>query len=340
MSFANTFSSLARLKQQVCQEAMSSAVRMKKLVDYFRARDLMGFVSSGHLDNVRFGFFGEFGFGLALWLPYLNYLKSRGLAPIKTCGPVGSRPFYYFSDDHLELPVPTLNGWGDEKTLLSVRKQIKERLVCPSSGIERSLRVDDEQWLSNELKRRSPMQNYAVLRFDSEPLPELPRRYCVVCVKDYYNWANTEIRNFYTADDLCGIAEICAKHGTCCVLNRFPEQRDNFNIYTDAEIVTEEVKRLPNVIDLADVYAKLPEASARNSFQLRALRHSQLVFGSQGGNGILALTVAPASAILMRGGFDYPTLDFLRSVYARPCSIAYEAEDIMGWADSWLASHR
>jgi len=332
-------SHLQRLGSQVFDEAISSAVRMKKCVDCFRARDLMGFVSSGQLDSVRFGFFGEFGFGLALWLPYLNYLKSRGLKPIKTCGPVGSRPFYYFSDDHVELPVPTLNGWGDEKILLKVRKQINERLVCPSSGVERSLRVDAEQWLSNHLERRSPMVNYSPLSFDCNPLTELPRRYCVVCVKDYYNWANTEIRNFYNAEDVGRIAETCAKHGIYCVLNHFPEQRDKFNIYTDAEIVTEDIKKLPNVIDLADVYATSHKADIRNGVQLRALRHAQVVFASQGGNGILALTVAPVSAILMRGGFDYPTLDFLRTAYERPCSFAYEATDIIAWAESQIAAN-
>ena len=52
--------------------------------------------------QVESAYFGELGYELILFSPFLNFLRERGQLR-KTVGPIGSSPFYFFSSEHEEV---------------------------------------------------------------------------------------------------------------------------------------------------------------------------------------------------------------------------------------------
>jgi hypothetical protein len=64
--------------------------------------------------RARFCFLGEFGYEMISWLPYLRFLQDRLDIPLRTAGRPGSRTYYDFSADHIELDGSFLGEmWGE-----------------------------------------------------------------------------------------------------------------------------------------------------------------------------------------------------------------------------------
>ena len=289
----------------------------------------MGSLAEDELISTRFGFFGELGYGLICWLPYLNYLRKSGLAPIKTCGPLGSSPFYYFSDDHLEIECPVLDSWGSEYELLRLQRNISERLIAPSNLGSRELDICGNLWTNNNLHTHLSRNAYEPLDYLVPRSTDLPEKYAVINTKDYYNWGNYTIRNFYDLAEIRQVAEFCKKTGLALVINRFPAPRESTSTYFSEEIVSAEMLSLYNIIDMAPLYSSITDLSERNRLQLQCLKHASVVFASQGGNAAITLLCNKNVAILMRGGFDYPDYKFLAETHEANLVMAYEPADLL-----------
>jgi hypothetical protein len=293
------------------------------------APKLMAAVSPDAVADCRFGFFGEFGYALASWLPYLNYLSSRLDSPLKTCGPIGSEPFYYFSSDHLEVACKPLDMWGDACDILPLRRVFTEKLVCPANWYPRTLSVCGIPWSNPELHGAYSTDAYRPLNFQQEPIPQLPTQYVVINVKDYHNWKGYQIPNYYNAKELECIADICEQTNTPLVLNRFPAPREEANDDIHEPIVTPVLLRKPQVIDMRGLYEQVSSLAERNVLQIRLLRHAKHILSCQGGNAYLAILLNKSVDVLMRGGFDYPDIHFLAKMYDCTVKLSYSIDEFL-----------
>lgn len=286
-------------------------------------------VSAASLPNTRFAFFGEFGYGLQCWQPYLKHLKTKEIGPIRTAGPIGSSPFYSFSDDHLELDAPFLDSWGTIRELVAVRDAMPERMIAPSNELPRHLNVCGIEWRHGDIHCDLPNENYSPLELESDNYDRVtPEAYVVVNIKDYYNWGNAAIKNFYGPVDLAEIGRYCLKHDFTLVLNRFPSEPEDSSSYFALDPL-QHLKTLGvRTLDMAVLYGKVNNASERNRLQINCLVNAERVFATQGGNAPLSIICNRHVSIIMRGGFDYPDFMFLSKVYSSNVDVAYNARDL------------
>lgn len=63
-------------------------------------------------DGVVFGFFGELGYGLTSFWPYLAWLSYEQKVPVRTAGLPGTTAFVPFSIEHHEVDVPRADSRG------------------------------------------------------------------------------------------------------------------------------------------------------------------------------------------------------------------------------------
>lgn len=278
-------------------------------------------------ERIRFGFFGEFGYGLIGWQPYLNFLADQNI-PIKSMGLTGSTPFWNFSQDHIEVDLPQGDGWGEPKISLNAMKYLskKEILVVPDSFSYRLINVSGHQWVSNSLHKSISNQNYLPLNLRNEKKLDLCGEcYAVVNVKNYFNWGLTDIPNFYLDHEYEKIYEFCSAQGMLLVLNRFPSASENSSTYFEESYIDTLAGR-DNVVDMAEHYSKVDTQASRNLMQISLLQNAKHVFATQGGNAVLTLICSPDITILMRGGHDYPDYVSLSRLYGRKCEIIYEID--------------
>jgi hypothetical protein len=88
-------------------------------------------LSQRSMDQHLFCFFGEFGYGLTTWLPYLNQVSEESGIQFRTCGLPGSTPFFSnFSKEHTEIQIKSLDEMGNSATqgdTFRVYKEIRNR---------------------------------------------------------------------------------------------------------------------------------------------------------------------------------------------------------------------
>jgi hypothetical protein len=285
-----------------------------------------------HRPEFRYGFFGELGYGLIGWLPYLKYL-SQHIGPIKTVGLPGTKPFWEFSSDHIEVSIEQADMWGNRSSGLLAAELLdgSEYLVAPvtASGYKAyDFAVSGHAWRSLELHRNITGENYSSLTFTQAPLEHLNfvrKPFVVINVKNYFNWGNTDIPNLYTADDIADIISVSGSRGLSVVLNRFPASRESTNIYLEDDYL-QGVLMGSNVIDMMPIYAGLESIADRNRLQTNAISNAEHVFASQGGNAVLALMCNKSVTVLMRGGYDYPDYTSLARLYGSDLDLIYEVK--------------
>ena len=127
-------------------------------------------------DGIVFGFFGELGYGLTSFWPYLAWLSNEQNIPVHTAGLVGSRAFVPFSTDHHELDLPSGDSWGNARSLLRAKKFLPQfrYIFGPWNGGPElfSLGSEESIWRKQFLHQNfDSLQNWAPLEFRSSHAP-------------------------------------------------------------------------------------------------------------------------------------------------------------------------
>lgn len=275
-----------------------------------------------------FCFFGEFGYGLTTWLPFLNQVSINTGIKLKTCGLNGSSVFFSnFSDNHTEISIKSLNMMGNDRghgeiyqVYRSVRKRFpKEKIIFPTVGIT----INGTEW-----KNTSLHMNFDFRCGNFINLPPLPsqdnctepngRKKVVINIKDYHNWGNDAIRNYYTEEDLL---KIVRRHSEDDIFINYPSlpREDSSSGYFRVNL-----PKAPNIVQASSIYKNCKTIGDINKTQIQLLASSDLIYATQGGNAILSILCGKKINIIMRGGFDYPDFTYLEKKLVKTVKIFYE----------------
>jgi hypothetical protein len=207
---------------------------------------ISGILYHGSIDHnsTRFGYFGEFGYGLIAYLPYLNYLAKELHIPLKTVAPKGMAYLFDFSTNHLSIEIDSTDGWGERKAAIIAKKSMsnrKEKLFAPIGGANffgRNRIIDlgfsESQWKFTKIHQLNlNPENYLPLKpsldFSDDFLDfvKAQGQFLLVNFKDYFNWGLPGVQNFFTASDIEKIVNYARKRNLKILLNRFPAPIEN-----------------------------------------------------------------------------------------------------------------
>lgn len=293
-------------------------------------------------ETTVFGYFGELGYGLVQYLPFLNFLSSRLERPIVTASVQGSSPFFNFSDNHLELDVVPMGGhYGHLEDVIDASRALpaESKLFAPHDrpgSIE--LPQIPARWETSQIERNNiGLSDYKNLEYGLEEVAEIDPLldeigpYVLISLKRHFNWGNPDIPNFYSPDEVSEIVETATRRGFHVLLNQFPAPVEATSTPAGAFDFSR-LERLPGVTNLAEVYTD--NLASNNAWQLRLLRRASHVFASQGGGGILAGICNPSVTILMRGGKDWPLFQSIFHRYGTKGELIFELSQ-----STWLRNN-
>lgn len=273
--------------------------------------------------KIKFGFFGEFGYGLISWLPYLKFLSENGVA-IHGLGLKGTDCFWNFAASFTTVDIPSGDRWGSRKELKNAKKSFSgSKIIAPVNRWTTGLSVNGLAWENPELHRMLKTNCYSRLKPEALD-PDIGSPYVVINFKNYFNWGNPDIRNFYSLAELVSLVKLIKDAGLVPVLNRFPAPIETDSLYfSDSENGVKELIDA-GAVDMAAKYQQYSTLAERNKLQVGLLKESIHIFATQGGNAALALITGASVSVLMRGGMDYPDYCSLAKIYGSKIEIAYE----------------
>lgn len=287
-----------------------------------------GNIEKNKAEACYFGFFGEFGYGVISWLPYLEYLADQGIK-INGVGPAGHKPLWSFANSFTSVNVGPGDSFGEGMQIRIAQRQLMngKQIIAPTNLRRFGLSVDGHEWQNPWLHRSIDTTNYNRL-FPRKKSVCHAKPYVILNHKNYFNWGNEHIVNFYKAQEIKFIADWARACGLDLLLNRFPAPVESTSMYNDDTDLISEIIAYPNVQDLALQYAKINDAAEQNELQFSFLSGAKHIFATQGGNAAIALVLGKYVSILMRGGMDYPDYTSLAKIYGANVDVAYEIEQL------------
>ncbi len=291
----------------------------------------------------RFVYFGELGYGLMSFFPYLNYLANVKRIEIETCGPIGSSAFFYFSSKHTELPISTVPGLGDRATAIQALKLNNYKsFFSPRTMTPSHLLASDETmcWRGLEGGRIQPHHggylnlNYEFNQSFSPTIEEcLQKDYLLVNIKNHYNWNNNSIPNFYGENEILELNQLARNNGLHLYINDVQVPLEDSEIGIENRL-KEKYGDLQDVLFLSEFYKDEENLSERTKIQFQFMQKAKRVYASQGGNAALSVINNRNVTVLMRGGFDWPDYVNLSQAYSTNIEFIYE----IGQSKSFLNS--
>lgn len=302
-------------------------------------------VSTEEISKTVFCFLGEFGYEMISWIPYLLYLKNNLGLNMTTISRKGSAPFYYFSDNHIEVESALIGDmWGDPKHYLAIQKQMPGRILVypgPDSINQKNISVGGIEWTNKNIHSIISTFNHQVpdYSFIRDTLPfNLPSPYVVINNKFFRQWFNIYKApiNFFDRDDLIEMRDFLYSMGFSVVYNHFVEKTSTDEYYSldDSGIFGKD----GHSADLSEIYSKIEDVGERNRLQLSIYNSSEFVIGPQGGNLYLPAICKKDLWILMRNGDYMDYLEFGR-LYNIHVNAFYEPTHLIAGIKYLTESH-
>ncbi len=301
-----------------------------RLLDFHDKRNGIQFCTTSV--PTRFGFFGELGYGLLSFLPYLNYLVNMQNRYVETFGPVGSAPFFYFSKRHTELDIVSVPGWGNREVGKRLMAYAEDQPIFVPRAIKPCGVFAEKElsWEIGDLGSFSGQWNYLNLELDPpvelsiQAKQLLQSEFCILNLKRYFNWGNREIPNFYSVDEILKLADFCLDHQMLLLVNDHNPGIQASEIPIDSTPFAKLAEMRENIVLLSEILSENQELEIRTAIQLFFLGRAQRVFATQGGNGILSIICNRNVTLLMRGGFDWPDCVSTARRYGTNLEVLYE----------------
>jgi hypothetical protein len=298
-------------------------------------------LSKEEASRARFCFLGEFGYEMVSWLPYLLFLKEDVGIRMRTIGRPGSRVFYYFSDEHIELD-PSYVGpvWGELASYKRVAQLFPDDIIVhPGKDPvnRRYIAIGGYEWRNKNIHARIDETHYRKPDYSFVPaFSPLPDKQIVVinnkCIRQ---WHYETPVNYFDRWALECLRDLLVKKGYGVVYNHFVEltTHDEYFEIDDRGIFG----RDRNSYDMRELYASCADVAERNKLQIGLYNACSLVIGPQGGNVYLPVICRRPVFVLMRAGEYIDYLELAR-LYGVDIEVFYEPRHMMCWIESRLPS--
>lgn len=245
-------------------------------------------------NDTYFCFAGEFGYEVISWIPYLLFLKKKTGIKINTVGRPGSKVFYYFSDNHIELRPEEITGmWGDIEKYKKISKRLNiKKMVYPCNQLLRinNISINGYEWTTKDIHSRIEETNYEKPDFSNIniPLPFIFKKYVVINNK-YERFKDNKYTkgwkkispNYFDLKSLEEIKSKLISNGYNIVYNRFLEKTA---IDEDGGLNDNEIFKTNDSYDMRKWYASNNNQLECNKLQLSVYNNAEFVIAVQGGN--------------------------------------------------------
>ncbi len=291
-------------------------------------------ISKEEASNSVFCFLGEFGYEMISWIPYLLYLKQELNIKLTTVSRKGSRTFYYFSDEHIEVDQSLIGDmWGNPNHYaLFQEKLLPKKLIHPGPDFinRRNIIIEGIEWTNKNIHTIINTRNYSIPVYSNinDELPfKIKKPYVVINNKFFRQWFNKYQApiNYFDREDLQELKTLLHSYGFSIVYNHFVEQTssDQFSTLDDENIFGND----SSSICLNNYYSKI-SIEERNRLQLSVYNSAEFVIGPQGGNLYLPSLCRKNLWMLMRDGEYLDYLEFGR-LYGIQINSFYEPIHMM-----------
>jgi hypothetical protein len=281
------------------------------------------------IDDFRFVFVGELGYGLISWMPFMNYISKSKDIKFKTLGLIGSGAFFSdFSKDHFEIDCIQGDMWGvNMHKIIADKYRNFEKLVFISNKIK--LEIIDIEWKFRDIHIDFKNNiHYLPLDFEIIKTHKDVLEYVVINIKSYYNWGNSAIKNFYQFSEILEIIDFY--YPMKVILNNPKLPSEETNEYFEVETALKRIiDSRNNVITSDNLYKECQNIGEINVRQISLLKGAHSIFACQGGNAVLSIFCNKKTRVLMRGGFDYPDYESISYIKQVPLVIAYDTSTLL-----------
>ena len=303
------------------------------------------------LKNHRFVFSGEFGYEIISWLPYLNFLSKDLGIKIRTASRKGSKVFYEkISFDHLELDDKFLGDmWGELNKVERLMLFHKNIITPINENINRKICIVGIDWNNRNIHDKIILESYSPLKFSKDTLLSYPDLKClfqkelknsriaIINNKNYYNWGNLTVRNFYTREELIIIRDYLLSQNFYIIYNNIKTIQESANDYE--ELYDYDIFKCEGCFDLNQMPELCSNIDLRNRLQIYLFYKADLCIGTQGGNAYLPATCRNPQFILMRKG-NYLDYTELGKIYGVPVSCFYEVDQLILLLKDFISRNR
>lgn len=292
-------------------------------------------------NDIYFCFAGEFGYEIISWIPYLLYLKKHTDIKLNTVARPGSRLFYYFSDNHLEVSSKEITDcWGDKKNYLRIGKKLNlGRMVYPANNYsdKRRIIINGFEWVNKDIHKPIIEKNYEKPDYSkvNQELPFSFKNFVVINNKFVREWGKTPI-NYFDRESLIEMRDALLAAGYSVVYNRFIEVTSSDEFYTleDDDIFMKE-----GCFDMRKFYEQNTDIELRNKIQVSAFNKASFVIGVQGGNVYIPAISQQHILMLMRKG-GYLDYQELARLFGGHIEVFYEPRHLLDYLRLHIFSHQ
>lgn len=310
----------------------------QKIIDTlrFKKRNNAPKIKFSDVDGYYLGFFGEFGYEMVSWLPYLTYLKQVKNLTFKTAGREGSSVFYKnISSEHIEISNEYIgDSFGEYDKICAIEEKYNIKLIAPSNEITPSdFLICGVSWDNKNIHDVIDTRHYATPVFDTQDnlefLKDTGNYNGVLTInnKNHYNWNYTLVKNFFDESELFKLIDYFTQKNWLVIYNNpnklFVEELSN---YVDENYNLSHITN--NFIDLNNI--KFASIDERNKSQIECWQKSDLVIGVHGGSVYIPAILGKKQYVLMRKG-DYIDFTELNRVFGADISCFYEVNQMLAY---------
>ncbi len=329
-------------KKEVKEEDKKLILKKRKKLSEMKKQMLADiYVPVEKISEYTFCFYGEFGFEMITWVPFVKFISEKYNVKVKTCSFPGSSVYYYFSD-HTEVSLEdpkVCQGFMQNYLNVSKKLGIKvNKLIFPCLDHKKRRIVvgncEFNMW--NLLGERLPLNFHSKLDFshvDKELPFETDRPVVTINNKGYtQNFHDTMAHNFFNRWEVIKLRDYLIGKGFFVAYNQFRTVGLN-DTEVDCNLNMEDIFGLDdNSYDMNDYYQQL-DINEINLNQLNLFNHSEFVIGVQGGGIAMPAACRKDLFAIQRVG---DTLDYgnLERMYGVKSKSFYEVDHLLTYLDS------
>lgn len=299
-------------------------------------------------DSTYLAMLGEFGAEMIAWLPYLSYLKSKGIK-LKTISRKGSTVYYEnISEEHIEIGNEYFSstGYGFLENVKKVEEDMGIKVFCPCKELRGfSIAVNGIEWQVRNFHSSYKTEHLSKPVFPSQNilnLKSLASRYKGIVTINNKSYQNTHIgmvRNHLNQEEVEMLFAFLTSNDYYVIYNDFSEAfKEEYDNPFDSYLPPKTFKRdNPAVLFLIDYSDGTEDKWDR--MQLECWQNSDFVIQHPGGAAAVVELLGVRKFNFMQKG-EYQDDVYLSKLYGGQSDTFYEVRHMIAYIEKEMREGR